>query len=123
MKSSEGTAWCAGGGCGPVAGELAGSDTGLNLLVGYDLLVSLRPPTATTALSAARTDRSVRIVNRGMASVERSDGRQCDGGNDKCASLPAKRLYAGAEWQQRLPRSGSGQYRARSIDGWTTIRF
>lgn len=107
----------------PVAGELAGSESGLKLLVGYDLLVLARPPAVSKDVRAERNGTQLSLTNRGNASVELAEGKQCDEGGANCKSLPAKRLYAGATWQQTLPRAGGGEYRVRSADGWSTVKF
>lgn len=107
----------------PVTGEIASSESGLKLLVGYDLLVLVRPPAIRNDISVDRKGLDLTITNGGNASVELSDGKQCDEGEKICRSLPGKRLYAGASWKQTLPRPTNGQYRIRSADGWSTVRF
>jgi P pilus assembly chaperone PapD len=86
----------------PVAGEVSSSETGLKLLVGYDMLVLLRPADARPNLSAMRSGNRLIFRNEGNASLELIDGKQCDVGRRACAALPGKRLYAGAEWSQQL---------------------
>jgi P pilus assembly chaperone PapD len=106
----------------PVVGDVAG-ETGLKLLVGYDLLVLARPVRATRQIDVNRTGTSLAITNRGNASVELVDGRQCDGASGACAKLPGKRLYAGATWRQDLPARGGGEYRVRASDGPSILKF
>lgn len=86
----------------PVAGELSSEDSGLKLLVGYDVLVLLRPQSSQPRLSAARSGRRLTLRNDGNASLELIGGRQCDESRKACIDLPGKRLYAGAEWTQQL---------------------
>jgi len=107
----------------PVTGEVAGSESGLKLLVGYDLLVIVRPPVVRNAVRAARNGSQLVLVNDGNASVELAEGKQCDSGGKACQQLPAKRLYAGASWKQQLPMPAGGEYRVRSADGWSTLKF
>lgn len=107
----------------PVAGDVTGAETGLKLLVGYDLLVLVRPPASKPIVDARRTSGFLTIVNRGLASVELAGGKQCDGDGRNCQALPSKRLYAGASWRQSLPRSSGGEYRIRSSDRWSTVKF
>jgi P pilus assembly chaperone PapD len=107
----------------PVAGEVSGSESGLKLLVGYDLLILLRPPTVRSAIRSERKGSSLTLINEGNASVELAEGRQCDAGGDNCRALPAKRLYAGASWSQQLPLATNGEYRVRSSSGWSTLKF
>jgi P pilus assembly chaperone PapD len=86
----------------PVTGELSSSETGLKLLVGYDVLVLLRPAVPQPKLSAARDGARITFRNQGNASLELVDGRQCRAAQTDCNALPGKRLYAGAEWSQQL---------------------
>jgi P pilus assembly chaperone PapD len=107
----------------PVAGDVSGADSGLKLLVGYDLLVLVRPGNARAAVSASRSGGSITISNGGPSSVELTEGKQCEGGEKPCRPLPGKRLYAGASWAQPLPGSGPVEYRVRTADGWTSMKF
>jgi P pilus assembly chaperone PapD len=107
----------------PVTGEVAGSESGLKLLVGYDLLVLVRPPVIRNLVRATRNGSQLILSNEGNASVELAEGKQCDPAGKQCQDLPAKRLYASASWTQKLPRSDGGEYRVRSADGWSTLKF
>lgn len=107
----------------PVSGELTSSETGLKLLVGYDLLVLVRPPVTKPRLNVDRTGDVLTITNQGDASVELAEGKQCDQNDQDCQQLPSKRLYSGASWRQVLPTRTSGEYRVRSADGWSTLKF
>jgi P pilus assembly chaperone PapD len=94
----------------PVAGELSSSETGLKLLVGYDVLVLLRPADVRTSVSAVRSGSEITFRNDGNASIELIDGKQCTAGKTNCAALPGKRLYAGASWSQPLSSSAPVEY-------------
>jgi P pilus assembly chaperone PapD len=107
----------------PVTGDVSGSESGLKLLVGYDLLVLVRPPALRNSVRADRSGSELTLVNTGNASVELAEGKQCDPDGKNCQALPAKRLYAGASWKQELPRAAGGEYRVRSADGWATLKF
>jgi P pilus assembly chaperone PapD len=107
----------------PVTGAVSGSESGLKLLVGYDLLVLVRPPIIRTAVGSKRAGSRLTLINDGNASVELAEGKLCDPGGKNCQALPAKRLYAGANWSQELPGKGRGEYRIRSAEGWSTLRF
>ena len=107
----------------PVTGEVEGSESGLKLLVGYDLLVLVRPPMIRYSIRSERSGTELTLTNDGNASVELAEGKQCDASGKDCQALPAKRLYAGASWKQILPRLAGGEYRVRSAEGWTTLRF
>ena len=107
----------------PVTGDVAGSESGLKLLIGYDLLVLVRPPVIRNSVRATRQGSQLILLNEGNASVELAEGKQCDPAGKPCQELPAKRLYAGASWKQELPRSAGGEYRVRSADGWSILKF
>ena len=106
----------------PVVGDVAGSETGLKLLVGYDLLVLVRPRTIRPVVEAKRFGSRVVIANHGNSSVELAEGKQCDT-QGACRPLPGKRLYAGASWEHSMPLSTSGEYRVRTADGWSKLKF
>lgn len=107
----------------PVAGDVTGTQSGLKLLVGYDLLVLVRPSSPKADIDVRREGQLLTIVNRGNASIELAEGKQCDRGGTDCRQLPNKRLYASASWTQDLPRATPGEYRVRSGDGWSTMKF
>jgi P pilus assembly chaperone PapD len=93
----------------PVAGALSAEETGLKLLIGYDVLVLLRPAAVRQGLTGTRSGKRLTVRNNGNASVELIDGRQCTA-KTACAELPGKRLYAGAEWTQDLPSDAPANY-------------
>ena len=107
----------------PVAGEVSGPDSGLKLLVGYDLLVLVRPNHVRPAISASRSGGSLVIANGGNSSVELTEGTQGVEGGRACRPLPGKRLYAGASWSQPLQGAGPAEYRVRTAEGWTSMKF
>lgn len=107
----------------PVTGEVSSSETGLKLLVGYDLLVLVRPPVVRDGIRAERHGLELTLTNEGNASVEIAEGKLCDGKGESCQSLPGKRLYAGASWKQTLPKPIGGEYRVRSANGWSSVKF
>ena len=107
----------------PVAGDVSSDESGLKLLVGYDLLVLVRPTKPVLALVAKSDEHGLTLTNNGNASVELSDGKQCDKSGAACNPLPSKRLYAGASWTQAIPTGAVGEYRVRSADGWSTLKF
>ena len=93
----------------PVAGELSADESGLKLLIGYDVLVLLRAADAKPKLTGVRSGRRLTLRNEGDASVELLGGKHCDAAK-RCIELPGKRLYAGAEWSQDLSSDGPVDY-------------
>lgn len=94
----------------PVVGELAAEDSGLKVLVGYDVLVLLRPRDSRPALAASRSGGTLTFKNDGNASLELVDGKQCEASTRRCIELPGKRLYSGAEWSQPLKADSPVEY-------------
>lgn len=107
----------------PVAGDIASEESGLKLLVGYDLLVLVRPALVKDDVKVSRAGAELTFANGGNASVELAEGKQCGEGGKDCRALPSKRLYAGASWKQTLPQPASGEYRVRSANGWKIMKF
>lgn len=107
----------------PVIGGVEG-DTGLKLLVGYDLLVLSRPARAMPQLLVFKEKRNLKITNAGNASIELLQGRACSRNEGTCRELPPKRLYPGVTWEQTLPiDSDRGEYQAKIRDKTELIRF
>lgn len=94
----------------PVAGKLEAESSGLKLLIGYDVLVLLRPVNVRQRVVASRSGNRLTLRNEGNASVELIDGRQCTAAKANCVDLPGKRLYAGAEWIQNLKSAAPVEY-------------
>lgn len=94
----------------PVAGELASEKSGLKILVGYDLLVLIRPNDSLPNLIASRMGDMLNFRNAGNASVELIDGRQCQADGKNCVQLPGKRLYSGTLWSVRLGSGLAAEY-------------
>lgn len=82
----------------PVVGEVEAEDSGLKLLVGYDVLVLVRPASPLAQVSGIRVGKSLAFSNQGNVSVEIVGGRQCRPDRRACKELPGKRLYPGASW-------------------------
>ena len=82
----------------PVVGEMSTEQSGLKLLIGYDVLVLVRPAQPHSDVVFTRSADGGSFHNEGNVSVELTNGRQCDASGKSCVELPGKRLYAGAEW-------------------------
>jgi P pilus assembly chaperone PapD len=101
----------------PVAGPLESTDSALKIMIGYDVLVLVRPTEVRPGLTARRSGNSLVFRNDGNASVELIEGRQCDSAGKNCTDLPGKRLYAGAQWSETLQSGGPVEYTVRSNAG------
>lgn len=91
----------------PVVGKLSSEQSGLKILVGYDVLVLVRPIHQQPRVTATRVGGALVLKNEGNVSVELQDGQECDLAQRTCSPLPGGRLYSGAE--KRVPLTGRGQ--------------
>lgn len=108
----------------PVVGELEGERSGLKVLIGYDVLVLVRPAKPVANVSGVRTGNKLVWRNDGNVSVELTNGRLCQIGTaEGCQNLPGKRLYAGSSWAVDVPNAGSVEYLVRSPTGTAKRRF
>ncbi len=99
----------------PVAGPVTAPVTALKLLIGYDLLVILRPTDPKPDVTGVRQGNLLTLHNSGNTNVEVYEGKICAvAGSTNCPSLPSMRIYAGASWQQTLPGDGAVEYRITS---------
>lgn len=96
----------------PVAGAVSSDSTAIKLLVGYDVLVLVRPMTVEGDLTAERTGRTLVIRNDSNTAQELFEGRQCNAAGDACRDLPARRLYPGNELLQALPYDTAVAYKS-----------
>ncbi len=96
----------------PVVGPITANRSALEVLVGYDALVLVRPAQFTGDVVGERQGRTLTLRNAGNTSQELFQGRQCDASGKDCRELPGKRLYAGAVWQQTLPFDTPVTYKA-----------
>jgi len=95
----------------PVAGAVTAPVTALKVLVGYDVLVILRPDAPAPKIVGTRTGTTLTLTNPGNTNVELYGGKQCaTPGATDCKTLPSRRVYAGESWTQTLPGSGGVDY-------------
>ena len=80
-------------------GEVAGKESGVKVLVGYDLLVIQRPAEPSLSLDWENTAEKVVIKNNGNSNAQMINGRSCkpDQQEESCHEVPSRRLYAGNE--------------------------
>jgi P pilus assembly chaperone PapD len=106
----------------PVVGEVTSDQSGLKVLVGYDVLTIVRPNKPAPRVSGSRNGNRLTVHNYGNSSVELINGRQCDS-TKHCIDLPGKRLYAGASWGQELPGIGPVEYTVKGPGQSASTRF
>lgn len=108
----------------PVTGGVASEASGLKVLVGYEMLVMVKPARgAPVGVDGQRSANTLTLVNRGNSSVELVDGKQCMGKASDCSPLPSKRLYAGARWSQPVSLGGRVEYRALAGGKTHALKF
>jgi P pilus assembly chaperone PapD len=81
----------------PVTGEVRANETGLKILIGYDLLVIQRPAKPDASIVGSRAGDTLTLKNAGDTNAELFQGQQCDA-QRRCTALPGHRLYAGTSW-------------------------
>jgi P pilus assembly chaperone PapD len=81
----------------PVVGGVKSGETGLKVLIGYDLLVIQRPGKPEASLVASRSGATLTLRNAGNTNAELFQGQQCDP-QRRCTQLPGHRIYAGVAW-------------------------
>jgi len=107
----------------PVVGEVNATGTALKILVGYDVLVIVRPMAPTGVVTGTRAGTTLTLANTGTTNVEVYEGRQCNDKGADCRSLPARRLYAGATWQVPVDATRPVDYKVKIGTSVTTRRF
>ena len=76
------------------------------VLIGYEVLVLVRPPGAKPALDVRRDGTTLHVENRGRSSLLVRMLEYCPGDGVPCEELPGNRLYAGEVWDVDLPGTG-----------------
>jgi P pilus assembly chaperone PapD len=76
----------------PVVGPISSDQSGLKLLIGYDVLVLVRPAQPRPSVTVTRAGDTVTFVNDGNVSVELEQGRQCDPTDKLCSDLRQEAL-------------------------------
>lgn len=107
----------------PIIGQLAAQTSGLKLLVGYDVLVLVRPPEPKPHVSGVRSGDKLKIRNDGNVSVELVDGRQCDMSMKQCEALAGGRLYSGSEKTVEVPAGRRAEFEIRVGTTLTSVQF
>ncbi len=107
----------------PVAGPVTAETTALKVLLGYDVLVLLRPQRIAGEVTAARSGRKLDFHNQSNTAQEIYEGKQCDAAGKNCKTLPATRLYAGAQWTVDLTYETPVEYRLTAGNGSSVKRF
>ena len=90
----------------PVNSGVEAEQSGLKIMIGYEVLAIIYPNNPTPELEVTRDGRQLHIRNAGNSNVLLREGYQCespDQPKEECAQLPGRRMYSGNEWQLELP--------------------
>lgn len=82
---------------------------GLKVLVGYEVLVIVRPAAPAPRYSTKRNGHTLSIANTGNTNVLFQHGRQCEP-REACDAPPVVRVYPGQETTVQLPLDRSVDY-------------
>ncbi len=86
----------------PVINDVEHDDKiGLKILVGYEVLVIVRPKNLNISYKAERKNNKLTVTNSGNSNILLQSGRQCSG--NECKSPPVTRVYAGTTANIELP--------------------
>lgn len=107
----------------PVVGQLSSDSSGLKVLVGYDMLVLVRPPETKPHVSGTRSAGRLTLKNDGNVSVELVDGKACEASVGTCAQLPGGRLYAGAERTLQVTAGARVDYKLKVGSKLISVEF
>jgi len=86
----------------PIVGKVQASQTGVKIVIGYDVLVLVRPQGSKPEISAKREGKKLTFTNTGTTSALLTNGKQCDTAGENCIDAAPKRLYAGITWSTDL---------------------
>lgn len=89
----------------PVVGQLEDNQTGVKIVIGYEVLVLVPPVNGKEELVYARAGKSLQIENKGTQNILVREGIQCEANvtdENECTVIPGKRLYPGNKWNAEL---------------------
>lgn len=96
----------------------------LKVLVGYEMLVIVRPKNAKSDLVAERKGNSLIIINNGNSNAYLQGGEQCDATGGNCKTLGTARIYAGQKWSTTLPHmDGVVNYKLMDAAGNSMVQY
>ncbi len=91
----------------PVIGKVKSKQNmAVKIMIGYEMLVIVRPPNAKPRLRVRRSGKFLKFFNAGNTNVLLRRIRQCNKNKSNCVDLPSKRIYAKQRWKVKLPRKG-----------------
>lgn len=92
-----------------VKGVENNSQIGLKILLGYEILVILRPQEMKPSYQVVRQGNSLTLTNNGNTNIVLQNGQQCTAAN-QCSMSPTIRSYAGQSVTETLPYNTAVSY-------------
>ena len=90
----------------PVVGDLVAQETGVKIVIAYEVLVLVHPINGEVELVHNRQGKTLHVENKGTRNVLLRKGVQCPADikdESLCDHVPGKRLYPGNHWETELP--------------------
>lgn len=97
----------------PVVDKVSANETGVKILIGYEVLVLTQPVNARPGLVAERRGKTLSFRNEGNTNVLLREGYQCPPDTEdkeQCEPLSGKRIYPGNQWSIDLPLDRPVEY-------------
>lgn len=91
----------------------------IKVLVGYDLLLMLRPAKLQPKVDVVRTADFIEFTNNGNTNVLLRKITQCDTAADDCIDMQPNRLYVGETYRIELPKRGDAVM--YPVDVWKSV--
>lgn len=109
----------------PVTGPIQAEETGVKLMIGYEVLVLAHPQNATANLTEKKRGNQLDLTNSGNVDIYLRQGAQCpalDSVEADCFALPDKRLYPGNTISLKLTNNGPVKYQV-GVGSQNTMRI
>lgn len=110
----------------PVTGKLVAKDTGLKIMIGYEVLVLAQPDMPIPNLVHSLEEKSLVVKNTGNTNIMLMQGKQCPPETQttkQCIPLQDKRIYPGMEWAFELEEQWPAQFQVASGSSNTRRTF
>ena len=110
----------------PVTNKLVAEQTGVKVLIGYEVLVLVQPKDVVTDIKPQRMNGQLSLTNAGNINVFLREGRNCPGtdfDDNQCVALADKRLYPGMTHTWALPFDGGIRYQMGVGVKYSVVEF
>lgn len=110
----------------PVVGDLISDQTGVKIVIGYEVLVIVSPANSQPELVHSRNGNVLTVKNNGTKNILLREGIQCLPDiieESECDRVGGKRLYPGNSWTVELPHDMPVKYYLSTGNENTVIEF